>query len=249
MSHDHVGIPKFIQKKFSKNNQVYCYDYIRKKEYYVSIDRLGVEKNYYEKNVEINILSNDIENRFAPFFDKYLKNDNSQNKLIMLLENEKLVIEFLIFMIYRSKKYLSKINGESIINNTITPLNHSELLRYLNDEKVKIIDNNSDFRCFHIINKTNEPFINNSIGFAFFKTRTNEEVYYMPLNLTEGLFITNVSDIICNVDGFIESESNLIIESLNEKISIYEKNNGNGFIFGYDMKSVQKYVNLFENKK
>ena len=71
----------------------------------------------------------------------------------------------------------------------------------------------------------------------------------MPLNLTEGLFITNVSDIICNVDGFIESESNLIIESLNEKISIYEKNNGNGFIFGYDMKSVQKYVNLFENKK
>ena len=167
----------------------------------------------------------------------------------MLLENEKLVIELLIFMIYRSKKYLSKINGESIINNTITPLNHSELLRYLNDEKDKIIDNNSDFRCFHIINKTNEPFINNSVGFAFFKTRTNEEVYYMPLNLTEGLFITNVSDIICNVDGFIESENNLIIESLNEKISIYERNNGNGFIFGYDMKSVQKYVNLFENKK
>lgn len=51
MSHDHVGVPKFI-KSFSIDDRVFCYNLKIDRFYGCSIDRLGTKNNYYDEDVE-----------------------------------------------------------------------------------------------------------------------------------------------------------------------------------------------------
>ena len=37
MSHDHIGIPKFLEQEFANDGKVYCYDLVRDKGYQTSI--------------------------------------------------------------------------------------------------------------------------------------------------------------------------------------------------------------------
>ena len=37
MSHDHIGIPKFLEQGFANDGKVYCYDLVRDKGYQTSI--------------------------------------------------------------------------------------------------------------------------------------------------------------------------------------------------------------------
>lgn len=67
MANDHVGVPRFIEQGFANKTQVYKYDLIRKKEYRESIDTLGTENNYYDDDVEKEILASGIENQFSLF--------------------------------------------------------------------------------------------------------------------------------------------------------------------------------------
>lgn len=67
MSHDHIGIPRFIQNGFSDNGRVFVYDLIRDKQYSSSIDILGTKNNYYDEDVEKKILSSGVETQFGLF--------------------------------------------------------------------------------------------------------------------------------------------------------------------------------------
>lgn len=58
MSHDHVGVPKFIENGFSNDGKVYCYNLKVDKSYYDSINKLGtktiimkmmLKRNYWHK--------------------------------------------------------------------------------------------------------------------------------------------------------------------------------------------------------
>ena len=37
MSHDHIGIPKFLEQGFANGEKVFCYDLVRDKGYQTSI--------------------------------------------------------------------------------------------------------------------------------------------------------------------------------------------------------------------
>lgn len=91
MSHDHIGVPRFIEKGFSKNCQVHVYDVIREKEYKMSINRLGTKQNYYDKDVEENLLANGIENNFSQLYIDFCNANGISKKKEILDQNLELI--------------------------------------------------------------------------------------------------------------------------------------------------------------
>ena len=108
MSHDHVGIPKLIQHGFANEEQTYCYDIIRKKGYFCNIDRLGTENNYYDEDVEKDLLAKNVEYNFSLLYNDYCSSTDIDFMKRTLDNNVELIEQFFSFMYLRAKKALTK---------------------------------------------------------------------------------------------------------------------------------------------
>lgn len=128
MSHDHIGIPKFIERGFAINESVWVYDLIREKKYKTSIDRLGTENKYYDEDVEKTILAGGVESNFSSFYNYFC--GTTDIKLInkLLITNRSLVEQFFSFMFLRAKKVFEQINEDSVETKIIGDFDHSQLL-------------------------------------------------------------------------------------------------------------------------
>lgn len=104
MHHDYVGIPKFIQRGFSKDGKAYCYNLIKNKSYWTSIDRLGTEGNYFDDDVETDLLANGVESQFSVFYNKFCGTTDTNCMINLLKANKEMVTQFFSFMFSRAKK-------------------------------------------------------------------------------------------------------------------------------------------------
>ena len=136
MSKDHVGIPRFIQQGFADKNHVFKYDLIRDKLYKESINTLGTEKEYYDDDVENEILASGIENQFSLIYNNICNTKNPDEIKQTLDTNTKLVENFFSFMFLRAKKSLELVNKESLTSKIFGDLSHSDLLRI--QTKIKV---------------------------------------------------------------------------------------------------------------
>lgn len=242
MAHNHIGIPKFIQKGFSDNGRVYVYDLIRDIEYKTSIDTLGTQNNYYDDVVEKEILSSGVETQFGSFYHDFCEAKNLEDMKSMLDTNTNLVERFFSFMFLRSKKSLESINSESITSKVFGFLSHSDLLKIqmcINVNPLKIIGDKYKF--YPLVNHSKTEFINNSIGFGLMINKINERTFVIPLNTKVAILISNVVEIEKNDFLCIEPKDYEKADKINKSISKMEKEYGNGFIFGREKDLVCKY--------
>ena len=194
MANDHVGIPRFIEEGFANKKKVYKYDLIREKEYAESIDTLGTKNNYYDEDVEKELLARRIESRFAIFYNAFCKATNQHEMRVILDSNIELVEKFFSFMFLRAKKILETINKESITSKIFGNLDHSELLRIqtmINENPLEIIG--KEYYFFPLINRSDLLFINNSIEFGIIIDREGQKSIVIPLNNKIAIFISNDS--------------------------------------------------------
>ena len=248
MANDHVGIPRFIEEGFANKKKVYKYDLIREKEYAESIDTLGTENNYYDEDVEKELLARRIENRFGLFYNNFCNATNLYEMRSMLNSNIKLVEKFFSFMFLRAKKILEIINKESITSKIFGNLDHSELLRIqtmINVNPLEIIG--KEYYFFPLINRSDLLFINNSIGFGIIIDREGQKSIVIPLNNRIAIFISNDSKLNDYNYLYIEPERKEKADTINKSICTMEKEYGNGFIFGYSKELIIRYKD-FINK-
>lgn len=240
MSNDHITISKFIQREFAINDQVYCYNFKNKKTYFTNIAKLGVQKDYYDKDVET-FLAKVVEKQFSLFYHELLRTQDYNNIIALLRNNEKLIYEFLSYLFIRSQKTLHTINEESIIANTIDKFTHSDIVRkqiYLNFDPTVVI-NKKNINL--LINSTEKDFINNSIGFMV-RSVNACPIFYIPLS---GQLCLIISDDKLNMNKFIyyiEPEKAEKVDKINKEIMLYEKEYGNGFLFGKNREQIKTYL-------
>lgn len=246
MLHSHIGVPKFIERGFSLNEKAYVYDIIRNKDYIMPIDRLGTTNNYYENDVEKNILANGIEAEFSKFYNDFCNANNPQQMFKLLSINNHLVQQFFSFMFMRAKKTLVDVNDNSLSSKLFGNLNHSDLLRIqleLNTNPLKIVGDK--YKMYPLVNLSNQLFINNSIGFALMVSSNNEYSFVIPLNIRVGILISGIID--TNVDlYYIEKNEDEKADRINKSICKLEKEYGNGFIFGSNKDDIIKYRQYIE---
>ena len=250
MSHDHIGVPKFIEKGFSINNSVYCYNLINDKCYGNSIDRLGTKNNYYDEDVEKTLLANKIECQFSIFYNDFI-NAKTSDELVALVKNNNAVIEqFFSFMYLRSMKTLNEINKESITAKIFGDISHSELLRInslINVNPFKIIGESYSF--YPLLNLSSINFINNSVGYSILINQNEKISFFIPLTTNKGILITNNENLKNKEWTYIEKDALESIEHMNKTICRTEKVIGNGFIFGDAKVLVKSYIDYIKKIK
>ncbi len=224
MSHDHVGIPKFIEKGFSNDDKVYCYDLIVDKGYHASIKRLGTMNNYYDKDVEKELLAQNIEKEFSLFYNDFCGTTDPNLMANILKINVKLVEQFFSFMFMRSKKTLNIVNDNSLSSKVLGDLNHSELLRLnLDIQTNPLMMLGNEYQFYPLINFSSKHFINNSVGFCVIEKDNFINAFFIPLNLRVGIFITN-DDYFKNLDyTIIKPDEDDKIDLINKRTCITEK--------------------------
>ena len=235
MSHDHIGIPKFIEKGFSNNEKVYCYDLLNDKVYQTSIDRLGTKNNYYDKDVEKELLAKKIEYQFSLFYNDFCGTTDLDSMVSILKGNIKLVEQFFSFMFARSRKTLDIVNKNSLSSKELGNLSHSEFLKLnLGIQKNPLEMMGNEYQFYPLINFSSKIFINNSVGFCAIKSKNNNSIiaFFIPLNFRVGIFITNDDNFKNSNSIIIRPDETDKVDFLNNKICITEKEIGNGFIFG-----------------
>ncbi len=251
MSHDHVGIPRFIEKGFSNNNEkAYCYNLKNDKGYCVSIDRLGTQKNYYDEDVEKELLAQKIEKQFSLFYNDFCGTTNPNIMTNILKENTKLVEQFFSFMFMRSKKTLNIFNNNSISSKMLGNLSHSDLLRTnleIQTNPFKMIGD--EYRFYPLINLSSKHFINNSVGFCAIENKNNITAFFIPLDFRVGILITNDDYLNGSDFTFIDPNGINKADLINKKICITEKEIGNGFIFGESKELVTPYIDYIKKIK
>lgn len=243
MHHDHIGIPKFIERGFSNNGKVYCYDLHQDKVYGTNIDRLGTKNNYYEDDVEKKLLAEGVEKEFSNFYNDFCGTINTDALINILNANTELVTQFFSFMFTRAKKTLETVNKESITSQLFGDLSHSDLLRVqsiINTNPLGIIGDNYKF--FPLINFSNEHFINNSLGFGIMINKDKEISIVILLNRRLGILVSNNQEFGDSELFYIEPEGYKKAITINNCICKLEKNLGNGFIFGESKEIVEKYT-------
>lgn len=250
MSHDHVGIPKFIEKGFSNDGKVYCYNLKRDKQYFDSVEKLGTKNNYYDKDVEKEILAQHVEQPFSVFYKKFCNTDDSETIIKILNDNIKLVEKFFSFMFLRSRTTLNEINNMSLASRVCGELDPSELLRINNEIKFnafKIIG--EEYRFYPLLNFSNTHFINNSIGFGKLETKEKKRSIFIPLNLKKGILITNSQDIDKSRMDIIALYKDEDVHHMNKVICRTEKEFGNGFVFGDTKELIDSYIDYIKKLK
>lgn len=249
MAHDHIGIPKFIEKGFSYNNQVYVSDVLRDKRYVMSVDRLGTENNYYDEDVEKQILASGIESSFSQFYNDFCGTRDIKFMKQILDLNTALIEEFFSFMFMRAKKTLEQVNRESITSQVFGNIDHSELLRIqllIQTNPLQIIGKKFSF--YPLVNLSKTLFIDNSIGFGLMKNKKEEYSFIIPLNTRVAILISRNMEQIDN-GFFIESNGDYKVDRINKRIIDMEKALGNGFFFGYEKSSIENYTSYYKSIK
>ena len=242
MSNDHVGVPKKVMLNFSQKNHVYCYDFVRKKDYSSHVEALGVEHNYYDDDVEKGILANDVEGKFSPFAETFAINVSIENwdYINELVDQHKSIIARMFsFMYMRAKKTLEQMNEETIIGQAIGGFNHSELLRVIYNMEMDIIGmlgDKYDF-CPIVVYGQQDELINNSLGFTIMFLDTVS--IFMPICTKGGILITQSKKY--KGKQLFLSDS-LSVDKMNKSLSTFEKAWGNGFVFGRRKEDVTKAV-------
>lgn len=240
MSHDHVGVPRFIEGGFSNNGRVYCYNLITDKIYPTNVERLGTENNYYEPDVEKELLAQSVEHPFSIFYNKFCSTCDPILMYKILDSNKQLVKKFISFMCLRSKQTLSRINETSYSSALFGNMSHSELLRInnlLNVDFLRMID--SGYSYHPLINFSKTHLINNSIGYGITEKDGKVTSFYVPLNIRVGIVIMGNNWTQEKSVKVIGPDNDEIAKHLNRIICRIETELGNGFIFSDDRKLLE----------
>lgn len=251
MSHDHVGVPRFIEEGFSNSGRVYCYNLVIDKIYPTNTERLGTKNNYYEDDVEKDILAQDVEHQFSLFYKDFCSTRDPDVMVKILNLNQQLVKEFLSFMCMRSKKVLDEINKNCL---SASPrgkvLSHSELLRknsLLKVDFLKMIENKHSYH--PLINCSKTHLINNSVGYGIILLGGKVNSFYMPLNYRVGILVTSDVETQNGDVIWITPSEDKKAMLLNQSICVTEKVLGNGFIFSEEKELLKSNANFIKGVK
>lgn len=249
MSHDHIGIPRFLEQGFANGEKVFCYDLVRDKGYQTSITHLGTQNNYYDDDVEKTILADDVEADFAKFYNSFCGAKNHGEMYEALRSNIDSIRRFFRFMFMRSKKTLAIINERSIISQVCGDMDHSELLRIVNKTAIDpFIMTRSNYSIYLVENQSKEFFINNSVGFCIITVCNGKNnSIFIPLNNKLGLLAS--SDDYYKQTLFVVTADDIAVNSLNRRICINECQIGNDFIFGNNEQLLNPYISFTRNLK
>lgn len=251
MSQDHVALPKFIQRGFSIKDSVHVYDLIRNKDYGCPINRLGTESNYYDEDVEKEILSQGVELEFSKFYNIFCNMTDFDKMPIIIKDNINLITQFFSFMFSRAKKTLDIVNKESITVKMLGDISHSELLRLQLNIKTNPLEMaGQDYKIFPLVNFTGQSFINNSLGFSILVDKDSSYYsFFIPMRTDLGIFISS-DEMIKDKDLlYIEPNGKHRVEKLNKSICELEIEYGNGFIFGESKDILFPYIEWIKDKK
>lgn len=240
MSHDHIGVPRFIEEGFSNSGRVYCYNLAIDKIYPTNTERLGTKNNYYEEDVEKDLLAQDVEHQFSLFYKDFCSTCDPDVMVKILNLNQQLVKEFLSFMCMRSKKVLDEINANSFSSLLLGNLSHSRLLRinsFLKVDFLKMIENKHSYH--PLINCSKTHLINNSVGYGITLLGGKVNSFYMPLNYRVEILVTSDSETQNGDMIWIMPSEDKVAMRLNRSICVTEKVLGNGFIFSDDRKLLE----------
>ena len=246
--HSHIGIPRIIEKGFSNNNQVSVFDTIRNSIYKASINRLGTKNNYYDEDVEKELLAKNVEKRFSEFYKNFCDSKNINEMQKVLNSSTEVIQYFFGFMFMRTKKTLDIINDKSPLSKICGNCSHSELLRIQTQIKSNpflIIGENYYF--YPIVNNSKILFINNSIGFGMNINSNKDISIIIPLNNNVAIFVSGILQNKDNNDFCIEEENKA--DSINKCIVMMEKIWENGFIFGKEEKMIKCYSEYYKTIK
>ncbi len=242
MPQDHVSIPKFIEKGFSKEEKVFCYNLELNKTYKTDVSRFGTQRDYYDEHVEKDILANGIEHEFSCLYNAITNTTNVDIIVKEVTNNEKLVSQFFSFMFMRAKQTLADINKNSITSQFLGNLSHSDLIRMQLDMKIDPLTMiGEEYRTIPVINFTSVLFINNSLGFGISVNSNKKFSFFIPLNERIGLLICGKSQ--CNNDDlyYIHPTDNNGADRLNKVITRTELEYGKWFIFASQEKLIDVY--------
>lgn len=230
----HVGIPKCILKEFANKNTVCVFNLEKKKEYIQSIDTAGTIHNYYNLETE-QILSDKVESNFGALIMK-LKNLNSYKEKTEEIYNNLGTIEsFIVYQFQRSEKSLESYNKNSLLALFFRPLTHSEYLQIIDKiepKKINILSMMKQPMSIRIaLNKSDEDFITNSIGFYFSEDKETNliDCVFIPISSRE-VIVIRPSDELSKVTTYYyanDERANI----MNRLCIIFEKSCGNGYIF------------------
>lgn len=246
MSHDHIGIPKFIQKGFSIDNKTNVYNIKENKSYITSVDRLGTEKDYYDEEVETKILAKGVEYQFSEFYHQFCSIKEYECLKNLVDSNVKLLEQFFSFMFLRAKKALEQVKQNCLFTILFGEMTHSLLLKIqsnINTNPLSIIGDKYSF--YPLINFSDTLFINNSIGFGILINESKEYSFVIPFNTKRGIIISGNTNL-PNTDLFyISSAAEEKADAINKCIIRTEKVLGNGFFFGTKKSKIEEYIEYF----
>ncbi len=247
--HNHVAVPKFIEKGFSTNDRVFVYNKKNDKVYQSSIDRVGVQNSYYDQRVEA--LLQEQENRVAPIIARIINANNVEQKQDMVMESKEIISRFLNLMLLRSKGmfelFLHSFAKEMTIEEK-RKLCSWFLEALCCNKKIDIFTMMSQCYEIHIVeNRCNDVhFINNSIGLSLKLNKLGKLIsVYCPLSSNFMLQVkeAHYSDYGC----YFYTEQNNHINEVNKSICLTENKAGYGFIFANDKVSVETYKVFCKN--
>lgn len=249
MSHDHIGIPRFLEQGFANDGKVYCHDLVRDKGYQALITRLGTQSNYYDDDVEKTILADDVEADFAEFYNSFCGSKSHKGMFWALWFNIATIKRFFRFMFMRSKKILAMINDRSVSSKVFGDMDHSELLRIAKDMIVDpFLLAGPMYSLYLVENQSKEFFINNSIGFCIITgCNGKNNSIFMPLNNKRGILVS--SDDYYKQSLFVVFADDAEVNSLNRRICMNECQIGNDFIFGNNEQLLNPYIGFTRNLK
>lgn len=236
-SRDHVGIPKFIELGFAKNEQAFCFNFRNHQIYEINVKKLGVEKDYYTEDVEKDILANGIEKDFSEFYRKYIKTDVPFDKSNLIIANQKVIVNFFSFMFMRSKENKNFININSKASPLFGDLSHSELLKTNNELRIDCFKLLGDKYSLHpLINLSAMNFINNSVGWSLC-TREGEVSILVLLDTKNAILASAQHNNDFEPIYIFENQEKMVLET-NKWTRLTERTAGNGFIFGKEKNDI-----------
>lgn len=243
MSNDHVSIPRFIQRQFAAKGLVANYNIHQHKLCYKSIKTLGTIPNYYTKDVEAKILGV-IESDFANVVTELLQSKNSDDVVNIFNNKHSEILDFLNIQYFRSPASLKDVNNHSLSAAIYGPFSPSALIKIANKRNISILSLvGDDPKIYPVINRTQRPFINNSIGFGFiFEKNKNIAIFY-PISPKFGIYLCNNKELDY---PFYRIDDSIVLDKFNNFICDTEAGFGLGYIFTIDGINLLPYLSRFE---
>ena len=250
MSHDHIGIPRFIQEGFATSGIVASYDTALDIIRTSPISKLGTSVDYYDEDVEKDLLANKVEGEFSKLY-----HDITSTKDLGLIEktiigNKTLIAQFFSFMYMRAKKMVDTVNQNSLSSKIFGNVDHSELLRIQANifvDPLKMIG--EEYFILPVLNFSRTRFINNSLGIGALITNTKTILFYVPLNDRLGLIFCDKDYCGDSQFFYIWQDGEATAKRLNNSIVQFEYEYGNGFLFGMNKSDLKDSIDYFRSMK